>query len=70
MAKIEALGLISDAEFDVYRDEGLTYTEMTKKIGFLSMLNRCKQDKKVKALVCYELSRLSYENKRTRNSKN
>ena len=58
-AKIQALGLICDENHDIYRDEGLTGTEMSKRVGLLAMLNRCKQDKGVKVIVTYELSRLS-----------
>ncbi len=57
--KVQGLGLICDEENDVYRDEGLTGTEMSKRVALLAMLNRCKQDKGVKVVVTYELSRLS-----------
>lgn len=58
-AKIQTLGLTCDDEFDIYRDEGLTGTEMSKRTNLLSMLNRCKHDKSIKVVVTYELSRLS-----------
>ncbi len=58
-AKIQAQGLVFDENYDLYRDEGLTGTEMSKRVGLLSLLNRCKQDKTIKAVFTYELSRLS-----------
>ncbi|MEN9582381.1 MAG: hypothetical protein RL641_335 [Candidatus Parcubacteria bacterium] len=59
IAKIAVLGLECDANFDIYKDEGYSGLGMTKRSGLLSLLNRCKQDKNIKAVVVYELSRLS-----------
>ncbi len=59
IAKIATMGLECDPNFDIYKDEGYSGLGMTKRSGLLSLLNRCKQDKNVKAIVVYELSRLS-----------
>ena len=59
LAKIKALDFECDPAFDIYKDEGYSGLGMTKRSGLLSLLNRCKQDKTIKAVVVYELSRIS-----------
>ena len=51
-------GYTFNPETDIYKDEGETGRNMDR-AGLLDMLERCKKDKSVKAVIVYDVSRLA-----------